>query len=85
MTNRQGNVEGIKKTGDTDEDRLKLRSQCIHVLLNRFGSVDINEVFYNTQDIYECADTWVSQGNEERHLPVVSYLISTLTLNKKDV
>ena len=46
-----------------DDDRLKLRSQCIHVLLNRFGTVDINEVFYNTKDIYECADTWVSQGN----------------------
>lgn len=65
MTNKKGNVEGILNNEDWryNPDRLKLRSQCIHVLLNRFGSVNIHEVSYGTQNIYECADTWVSQGN----------------------
>ena len=65
MTNKKGNVEGILGNDDWryNEDRLKLRAQCINVLLNRFGSVNIHEVSYGTQNIYECADTWVSQGN----------------------
>ena len=46
-----------------DEERLKLRSQCIRVLLSKLGTVKIDEASYSTQNIYECADTWVSQGN----------------------
>ena len=85
MTNKQGNAEGILNNEDWrySEDRLKLRSQCIHTLLNRFGSVDINEVFYNTQDIYECADTWVSQGNASTS-GIVAYF-NAYFANKKDV
>jgi len=46
------------------DDRLELRGQCIKVLLNKYGSARIEEQPYSTQDIYECADTWVSQGNK---------------------
>ena len=66
-----------------DDDRLKLRSQCIHVLLNRFGTVNINEVTYGTQNIYECADTWVSQGNKTTS-GLVAYFKAYFA-NKKDV
>ena len=70
MTNKKGNVEGILGNDDWryNEDRLKLRAQCINVLLNRFGSVNIHEVSYGTQNIYECADTWVSQGLSLIHI-----------------
>tara|TARA_Y100000004_G_scaffold66412_1_gene74474 strand:- start:82 stop:411 length:330 start_codon:yes stop_codon:yes gene_type:complete len=85
MTNKQGNVEGILSNEDWryNEDRLKLRSQCIHVLLNRFGSVNIHEVTYGTQNIYECADTWVSQGNASTS-GIVAYF-NAYFANKKDV
>jgi hypothetical protein len=33
-------------------------------LLNKYGSARIEEQNYFTKDIYECADTWVSQGNK---------------------
>ena len=46
-----------------DEDRLKLRAQCIKVLFTKLGTVKIDEASYSTKRIYECADTWVSQGN----------------------
>jgi len=46
------------------EERLKLREQCLKVLLNRYGGSRIEEQIYSTQDIYECADTWISQGNK---------------------
>lgn len=46
-----------------DVDRLKLRAQCIKVLFIEFGTVKIDEASYSTKSIYECADTWVSQGN----------------------
>ena len=47
-----------------DEERLKLRAQCIRVLLAKLGTVKIDKkASYSTQNIYECADTWVSQGS----------------------
>jgi len=46
------------------EERLKLREQCLKVLLNRYGSANINETSYTSQNIYECVDTWISQGNK---------------------
>ena len=49
------------------DDRLKLRGQCLSVLLNKYGSVRIEEQTYTTQDIYECVDTWISQGNKITH------------------
>ena len=46
------------------EDRMNLRASCLSVLLNKYGSVRIEEATYSTQDIYECVDTWISQGNK---------------------
>lgn len=46
------------------DDRLKLRGQCLKVLLNKYGSDRIEEQDYSTKNIYECADTWISQGNK---------------------
>jgi len=54
------------------DDKLKLRGECIKILLSRFGSVEIDNVPYSTQDIYECAHDWVSQGNKISH-GVVAY------------
>ena len=45
------------------EDRLKLRAECLNILLKSYGNINIDEVNYSTQDIYECADDWVSQGH----------------------
>ena len=60
-----------------DEERLKLRGQCIRVLLAKLGTVKIDDSSYSTQNIYECVDTWVSQGNASTS-GLVSF-ISTLT------
>lgn len=46
------------------EERLKLRENCLSILLNKYGSARIDEQDYSTQDIYECVDTWISQGNK---------------------
>ena len=46
------------------EDRLELRGKCLQVLLNKYGGAQINEVGYSTQDIFDCADLWVTQGNK---------------------
>ncbi len=46
------------------EDRLKNREKCLSILLNKYGSARIEEQDYLTKDIYECIDTWVSQGNK---------------------
>ena len=46
------------------DDRLVLRSQCLNILLTRYGSAQIDKVGYSNQDIYECVDVWVSQGNK---------------------
>ena len=46
------------------DDRLALRGQCLLVLMNKYGGPRIEEQNYTTQDIYECADTWISQGNK---------------------
>ena len=43
------------------EERMKLREQCLKVLLNRYGGIRIDQAAYSTQDIYECVDTWISQ------------------------
>ncbi len=45
------------------DDRLKNRAKCLSILLNKYGSARIEEQNYFTKDIYECVDTWVSQGN----------------------
>ena len=48
------------------EDRMKLREQCLKVLLNRYGGIRIDQASYSTQDIYECVDTWISQGKQKK-------------------
>lgn len=50
----------------TDE-RMKLRGVCLSILLNKYGGARIEEASYSTKDIYECVDTWVSQGNKISH------------------
>ena len=47
------------------DDRMVLRSQCLYVLLTKFGHelTDSGEPVQSTQSIYECAHDWVSQGN----------------------
>ena len=47
------------------DERLKLRSQALNLLLTRFGS-ELNthgESVHSNQSIYECVHDWVSQGN----------------------
>ena len=50
-----------------DEERLKLRESCLLILLNKYGGTRIEEASYSTKDIYECVDTWVSQGHQIPH------------------
>ena len=38
----------------------------------KIWGVQIDKVAYSTQDIYECADEWVSQGNQISH-GIVAY------------
>ena len=45
------------------EERLKLRAECLNIQLKTYGNININEATYSTQAIYECADSWVSQGH----------------------
>ena len=48
---------------------MKLREECIKILLVKYGS-DLNEdgtSKYTNQSIYECAHDWVSQGNMISH------------------
>ena len=45
------------------EKQLQLRAECLNILLKSYGNINIDEVNYSTQDIYECADDWVSQGH----------------------
>ena len=40
------------------EDKLKLRAECLKILLKTYGNINIHEATYSTQDIYECADEW---------------------------
>jgi len=46
-------------------ERMALKEQCLSILLKKYGS-ELNEdgsPKFRTQDIYECAHDWVSQGN----------------------
>ena len=45
------------------EKQLQLRAECLGILLKNYGNINIHEATYSTQDIYECADDWVSQGH----------------------
>ena len=71
-------MRSLKMTNEDwrySEDKLKLRGECLHILLNKFSYDDPNKVNYTTQDIYECAHDWVSQGNK---IKTVESLLSLL-------
>ena len=60
-------MRSLKMTNDDwryTEERMKLREQCLKVLLNKYGGARIELASCSTQDIYECVDTWISQGNQ---------------------
>ena len=47
------------------EERLDLRSQCLFILMTKYGS-DLNEdgsPENTSESIYACAHDWVSQGH----------------------
>ena len=48
-----------------NDERLMHRSQCLYILLTKFGSAltENGEPLHSTQSMYECAHDWVSQGN----------------------
>ena len=46
------------------DDHLTLRAECLKILLNKYGGVDLINAGYSKKDIYECADIWISQGNK---------------------
>ena len=49
-----------------EPDRMVLKEKCLSILLKRFGS-ELNEngaPLHSTQNIYECAHDWVSQGHK---------------------
>ena len=43
------------------EDKLKLRAECLKILLKTYGNINIHEATHSTQDIYECAEEWSSK------------------------
>ena len=43
------------------EKKLKLRAECLNLLLKHYGNINIHEATYSTQNIYECADEWCSK------------------------
>ena len=43
------------------EERLKLRAECLKILLKAYGNINIHEATYSTHDIYECAEEWCSK------------------------
>ena len=47
----------------TDEE-LKLRANCLKILLSKYGDIDPLKDKYSLRDIYECADEWISKGHK---------------------
>ena len=46
------------------EERMEFRAKCISLLFKNYGGVRIEEARYSTEDIYNAAHDWVSQGNQ---------------------
>ena len=44
--------------------KLKLRAECLGILLKKYGGAPVESAGYSNKDIYECADIWISQGNK---------------------
>ena len=63
-------------------ERMKLRQECLSILMLKYGDVQIDQAPYSTQDIYECAHDWVSQGNQISH-GIVAYFKAYFINGKK--
>ena len=49
---------------DYSDEALKLRAECLKILLSKYGDIDPLKDKYSLKDIYECADEWVSKGHK---------------------
>ena len=49
---------------DLTEEELKLRANCLKILLSKYGNIDPLKDKYSSKDIYECADEWISKGHK---------------------
>ncbi len=49
---------------DLTDAELKLRADCLKILLHKYGDINPLESKYSLKDIYECADEWVSKGHK---------------------
>ena len=58
-------TKSLKMTMDKySEEQLKLRGDCLKILLSKYGNIDPLKDKYSSKDIYECADEWVSKGHK---------------------
>ena len=49
---------------DLTDAELKLRADCLKILLSKYGNIDPLKDKYSSRDIYECADEWISKGHK---------------------
>ena len=49
---------------DLTDEELKLRANCLKILLSKYGDIDPLKDKYSSRDIYECADEWISKGHK---------------------
>ena len=49
---------------DYSDEALKLRAECLKILLSKYGDIDPLKDKYSLRDIYECADEWISKGHK---------------------
>ena len=46
---------------DLTDAELKLRADCLKILLSKYGDIDPLKSKYSLKDIYECADEWTQK------------------------
>ena len=49
---------------DYSDEALKLRAECLKILLSKYGDIDPLKDKYSLRDIYEWADEWISKGHK---------------------
>ena len=49
---------------DLTDAELKLRADCLKILLSKYGNIDPLKDKYSSRDIYEGADEWVAKGHK---------------------
>ena len=49
---------------DYSDETLKLRANCLKILLSKYGDIDPLKDKYSLKDIYECAEEWTSKGHK---------------------